>query len=34
VPRLLGDVGYSVSRISSDTPVSAQGLQLGVGLRF
>jgi hypothetical protein len=32
--RLLGDIGYSVSRISSDTPVSAQGLQFGVGIRF
>jgi hypothetical protein len=33
-PRLLGDIGYSVSRISSDNPVSAQGLQFGVGIRF
>ena len=33
-PRLLGDIDYSVSRISSDTPVSAQGLQFGVGFRF
>jgi hypothetical protein len=32
--RLVGDLGYSVSRISSDTPISAQGLQVGIGLKF
>jgi opacity protein-like surface antigen len=32
--RVVGDIGYSVSRISSDTPISAQGLQFGIGYRF
>jgi len=32
--HLLGNVGYSVSRISSDTPIHTQDLTFGVGLRF
>lgn len=32
--RLVGDIGYNVSRISNDTPVSAQGLGFGVGFKF
>jgi hypothetical protein len=31
---LLGNIGYSVSRISADTPVKAQDVTFGVGLRF
>jgi hypothetical protein len=31
---LLGNVGYSISRISADTPVKAQDVTFGVGLRF
>jgi opacity protein-like surface antigen len=31
---LLGNVGYSVSRISSDTPIHAQDLTFGVGIKF
>lgn len=32
--RLMGDVGYSVSRIASDTPLTPQGLQFGIAYRF
>lgn len=32
--RLVGDVGYNVSRIASDTPVTPQGLQFGIAYRF
>jgi len=32
--HLIGDVNYSVSRISSDTPLHAQDLTFGLGLRF
>src|SRR5437868_4513590 len=32
--HLLGNVGYSVSRISADTPIHAQDLTFGVGLKF
>jgi len=33
-PRLNVDVGYRVSRINGDTPVSAQSIMAGVGFRF
>jgi hypothetical protein len=31
---LLGNVGYSVSRIASDTPIHAQDLTFGLGIKF
>ena len=31
---LLGNVGYSVSRISADTPIHAQDLTFGLGIKF
>jgi Outer membrane protein beta-barrel domain len=31
---LLGNAGYSVSRISADSPIHAQDLTFGLGLRF
>jgi opacity protein-like surface antigen len=31
---LIGNVGYSVSRISSDTPIHAQDLTFGLGIKF
>jgi hypothetical protein len=33
-PHLVADVGYRVSRVSADTPVSAQSVTFGVGYRF
>lgn len=33
-PHLVADVGYRVSRIAADTPVSAQSVTFGVGYRF
>jgi opacity protein-like surface antigen len=33
-PHLVADVGYRVSRVSADTPVSAQSVMFGVGYRF
>jgi opacity protein-like surface antigen len=32
--RLVADVGYRVSRVSSETPVTAQSVTFGVGYRF
>ena len=32
--HLLGNVDYSVSRISADTPLHSQDLTFGVGFRF
>jgi len=32
--HLLGDVGYSWSRISADTPLHAQNVSFGLGIRF
>ncbi len=31
---LLGNVGYSASRIASDTPIHTQDLTFGVGIKF
>jgi opacity protein-like surface antigen len=33
-PHLVANVGYRVSRIAADTPVSAQSVTFGVGYRF
>jgi opacity protein-like surface antigen len=33
-PHLVADVGYRVSRVSADSPVSAQSVTFGVGYRF
>ena len=33
-PHLVADIGYRVSRVSADTPVSAQSVTFGVGYRF
>jgi opacity protein-like surface antigen len=33
-PHLVADVGYRISRVSTDTPVSAQSVTFGVGYRF
>jgi hypothetical protein len=32
--HLLGNVGYTVSRISSDTPLHVQDLSFGLGIKF
>jgi opacity protein-like surface antigen len=32
--HLLGNVGYSISRISADTPIHAQDLTFGLGIAF
>ena len=31
---VVADVGYRVSRVSSDTPLNAQSVTFGVGYRF
>jgi hypothetical protein len=33
-PHLVADIGYRVSRVSADTPISAQSVTFGVGYRF
>lgn len=33
-PHLVADVGYRVSRVSADTPLTAQSVTFGVGYRF
>ena len=32
--RVIGDVGYSVAHIASDTPVTPHGLLFGIAYRF
>jgi len=32
--HLLGNIGYSVSRISTDTPIQAQDFTFGLGIKF
>lgn len=32
--HLLGNVGYSISRISADTPIHAQDFSFGLGIKF
>ena len=31
---LVGDIGYAFSRIATDTPVTANSVTFGVGVRF